>query len=104
MSKVEDRLKELGHEVVDPGAPKFNYVGAVKTGNLVFVAGHGPFKGGEYIFKGKLGQDMDVFDGDGRPLRGEVGELVCKRPWPGMTRAEMTTRSASPRCSGAWPR
>jgi acetyl-CoA synthetase len=33
-----------------------------------------------------LGQDMDVFDDAGRPLRGEVGELVCKRAWPGMTR------------------
>jgi acetyl-CoA synthetase len=33
-----------------------------------------------------LGQDMDVFDADGHPVRGEVGELVCKRPWPGMTR------------------
>lgn len=33
-----------------------------------------------------LGLDMDVFDQKGRPLRGEVGELVCKRPWPGMTR------------------
>ncbi len=33
-----------------------------------------------------LGQDMDVFDDAGRPVRGEVGELVCKRPWPGMTR------------------
>jgi acetyl-CoA synthetase len=33
-----------------------------------------------------LGQDMDVFGPDGRPVHGEVGELVCKRPWPGMTR------------------
>ena len=33
-----------------------------------------------------LGQDMDVFDDAGRPLRGTVGELVCKRAWPGMTR------------------
>ena len=33
-----------------------------------------------------LGEDMDVFGDDGRPLRGEVGELVCKRAWPGMTR------------------
>ena len=29
---------------------------------------------------------MDVFDDRGRPVRGSVGELVCKRPWPGMTR------------------
>jgi acetyl-CoA synthetase len=33
-----------------------------------------------------LGEVMDVFDGQGRPVRGEVGELVCSRPWPGMTR------------------
>ncbi len=33
-----------------------------------------------------LGMDVDVFDADGRPVRGEVGELVCKQPWPGMTR------------------
>ena len=33
-----------------------------------------------------LGQDMDVLAPDGTPVRGEVGELVCRRPWPGMTR------------------
>jgi acetyl-CoA synthetase len=33
-----------------------------------------------------LGMDLDVFDGDGRPVRGAVGELVCKQPWPAMTR------------------
>ena len=33
-----------------------------------------------------LGMDVDVFDPAGNPLRGEVGELVCKSPWPAMTR------------------
>ena len=33
-----------------------------------------------------LGEDMDVVDDHGRPVRGEVGELVCRRAWPGMTR------------------
>ena len=33
-----------------------------------------------------LGEDMDVVDDNGRSVRGEVGELVCRRPWPGMTR------------------
>jgi acetyl-CoA synthetase len=33
-----------------------------------------------------LGLDMDVLGPDGDPVRGEVGELVCRRPWPGMTR------------------
>jgi enamine deaminase RidA (YjgF/YER057c/UK114 family) len=36
------------------------YVSAVSTGNLVFVAGHGPHRDGELIYKGKLGQDVDV--------------------------------------------
>jgi len=33
-----------------------------------------------------LGMAVDVFDENGRPVRGQVGELVCTRPWPGMTR------------------
>ncbi len=33
-----------------------------------------------------LGQAMDVFSPQGTSLREEVGELVCTRAWPGMTR------------------
>jgi acetyl-CoA synthetase len=33
-----------------------------------------------------LGMAVDVFDDEGKPLRGQVGELVCTKPWPGMTR------------------
>jgi acetyl-CoA synthetase len=33
-----------------------------------------------------LGMGVDVFSDDGEPVRGEVGELVCTAPWPGMTR------------------
>lgn len=33
-----------------------------------------------------LGMAIDVFDSEGKPLRGGVGELVCKKPWPAMTR------------------
>jgi acetyl-CoA synthetase len=32
------------------------------------------------------GMDAEVFDEQGRPLRERVGELVVRRPWPGMTR------------------
>src|SRR5438445_5290820 len=61
MSQVEEHLAKLGHKVPDPGTPMFNYVGAVKTGNLVFVAGHGPRReDGEYVYRGKVGQDVDV--------------------------------------------
>jgi len=61
MSKVEERLAKLGHKVADPGKPLFNYVGAVRTGNLVFVSGHGPRgQDGEYAYRGKVGKDVDV--------------------------------------------
>jgi acetyl-CoA synthetase len=34
-----------------------------------------------------LGMDVDVFGPDGTPVSpGAVGELVCKQPWPAMTR------------------
>ncbi|MDQ3991876.1 MAG: AMP-binding protein [Actinomycetota bacterium] len=34
-----------------------------------------------------LGMAIDVWGPDGRPVpRGEVGELVCTKPWPSMTR------------------
>ena len=33
-----------------------------------------------------LGMAVDVVDEHGSPVRGEVGELVCRAPFPGMTR------------------
>jgi acetyl-CoA synthetase len=30
--------------------------------------------------------DVDVVDDTGRSVRGQVGELVCRQPWPSMTR------------------
>jgi acetyl-CoA synthetase len=33
-----------------------------------------------------LGMAVDVYDVDGKPLRQGVGELVCTKPWPAMTR------------------
>ncbi|MFQ5911735.1 MAG: AMP-binding protein [Nitrospinota bacterium] len=33
-----------------------------------------------------LGKDVDVFDDDGKPVRGGIGHLVCKKPSPSMTK------------------
>jgi acetyl-CoA synthetase len=33
-----------------------------------------------------LGMAVDVWDAEGKPVREAVGELVCTKPWPGMTR------------------
>jgi len=34
-----------------------------------------------------LGIDADVFDEDGKPVRGGIGHLVCKQPIPSMTKS-----------------
>jgi enamine deaminase RidA (YjgF/YER057c/UK114 family) len=47
----------------EPEPPVANYVRAVRTGNLVFLAGHGPaLPGGGYI-TGKVGQDLTQEEG-----------------------------------------
>jgi enamine deaminase RidA (YjgF/YER057c/UK114 family) len=60
-STPEARLAALGFTVPeDENPPAATYVRAVPIGNILFVSGHGPFKDGEYIYKGKLGRDLDV--------------------------------------------
>jgi len=81
----EARLRELGLQLVPPAPAVATYVGLVRSDNLIFVSGHGPFRDGEYVFKGKLGRDLDVATGQQAAelvmlnllgtLREEVGEL-----------------------------
>ncbi|MFQ5351337.1 MAG: RidA family protein [Thermoanaerobaculia bacterium] len=59
----EARLAELGIELPTPPAPVANYVRAVRTGNLVFLAGHGPLRPGGGYVTGKLGEDLGVAEG-----------------------------------------
>lgn len=57
----EARLAELGYPVPDEeNPPVATYVRAVTVGDLVVVSGHGPYKDGEYIYRGKVGRDVDI--------------------------------------------
>jgi len=60
----EARLRELGIELYEPPPPVANYVKAVRTGNLVFLAGHGPTRldGGGYV-TGQVGTDLTIEQG-----------------------------------------
>lgn len=60
---VEQRLKDLGLELPDAASPAANYVNAVRTGNLLFLAGKGPLlPDGTYI-TGKLGEQLTIEQG-----------------------------------------
>lgn len=59
----EAKLKELGITLPAVGKPLANYVSAVRTGNLVFLAGHGPAQPWTATATGKLGKDLTVEQG-----------------------------------------
>lgn len=60
---VEEHLQRLGYTLPPPPRPVANYVGAVQTGNLVFVSGHGPAAVAGQRPTGKLGRDLTVEQG-----------------------------------------
>ena len=55
---AEQKLRQLGLELPKPGAPVANYVNAVRSGNLLFLAGKGPG-----AVKGKLGREFTAEQG-----------------------------------------
>ena len=58
--KTERRLKELGIELAPATSPLANYVNAVRTGNLLYLAGKGPGLPGRPLPTGKVGRDLTV--------------------------------------------
>ncbi len=59
----EAKLQELGIQLSTPSAPVANYVNAVRTGNLIFLAGKGPLKPDGENITGKLGADLTIEEG-----------------------------------------
>ena len=58
--RIEKRLEELG--IVLPAAtrPAANYVNAVRAGDLLFLAGKGPYRPDGTLHTGIVGQDVTV--------------------------------------------
>lgn len=82
---VEQKLADLAITLEEPSKPVANYVNAVTTGNLIFLAGKGPVKkDGDYV-TGKVGTDLSIEEGyeaarltaiqQLSALKAEVGDL-----------------------------
>ncbi len=74
-------------EVIGGGrCPIINYSGGTEiSGGIVGCTTITPIK--PCSFSGPVpGIAADVVDDEGHPLRGQVGELAIRQPWPGMTR------------------
>lgn len=81
----DKKLKEIGVELYAPTKPMANYVKAVRTGNLLFLAGHGPTRADGSNITGKVGADLTTEQGYAAArqtgisilstLKGELGDL-----------------------------
>ncbi|OQA45756.1 MAG: Endoribonuclease L-PSP [Chloroflexi bacterium ADurb.Bin325] len=61
MSRIAERLKELGIELPPVPPPGGNYVPAVQTGNLLYTSGNGPL--GVARPQGRVGADLTIEEG-----------------------------------------
>ena len=60
---AEQKLRELGLILPQTPKPVANYVPTVRTGNLLFVSGHGPFNDGKIKTPGKVGRELSIEEG-----------------------------------------
>ena len=82
---VEEKIAEMGLILTEPSPPVANYVNAVRTGNLVFMAGKGPTSNEGTLVKGKVGTDLTIEEGYAAArlvaqaqlsaLKAEIGDL-----------------------------
>jgi enamine deaminase RidA (YjgF/YER057c/UK114 family) len=74
---VEAKLKEMGVTLPESAPPVANYVNAVRTGNLVFMAGKGPkMEDGNYM-TGKVYRDLTVEEGYAAARRVAILQLAA---------------------------
>jgi enamine deaminase RidA (YjgF/YER057c/UK114 family) len=60
---IEKKLEEMGIAMPTPAAPVANYVGFVRSGNLLFVSGQICLANGALVAAGKLGGTVSVEEG-----------------------------------------
>ena len=84
--EIENKLKEMGLELPVSATPAAHRAAAVRTGNLVFVGGHGArMPDGSLLHPGKLGRDVTIEQGQAAAqrtmlnclagLKSEIGDL-----------------------------
>jgi enamine deaminase RidA (YjgF/YER057c/UK114 family) len=61
--RAEARLTELGLELPSAPTPMGSYVTAARSGNLLFLSGHGPLRDGRVVYRGRVGRDLTLQQG-----------------------------------------
>ena len=63
MSKIGKNLKNLNITLTKPATPAANYLPYRVSGNQIYISGQLPIKDGELIYKGKLGKNVSIEQG-----------------------------------------
>lgn len=62
-NQIETRLQALNIQLPQISAPVANYLGYVRTGNLLIISGQLPMVDGKIICQGQLGKDVSISNG-----------------------------------------
>jgi enamine deaminase RidA (YjgF/YER057c/UK114 family) len=111
---IQSRLASLGIALLPPSQPAGSYVGAVRTGNLVFLSDKGPRQADGSLAKGKVGSDVSVAAAQAHArstaigllsaLHAELGDLERVRRVVKVLGFVEARRRCCPRGSGSLPR
>lgn len=64
MAQIEKRLEQLGIVLPPPPQPRFTYIPANRTGNLLYLSGQDARDAnGVLIYEGKVGSDLTIEQG-----------------------------------------
>ncbi|WP_282940270.1 RidA family protein [Paenibacillus sp. RC67] len=63
MSKVEQKLLDMGIVLPPSPEPRFTYVPCKRTGNLLYLSGQDCRINGELMYEGKIGSDLTIEQG-----------------------------------------
>jgi enamine deaminase RidA (YjgF/YER057c/UK114 family) len=79
MTKIDDRLAELRVTLPAVSKPRWAYVPAVLSGNLLFISGQIGTENGRILHPGKLGREIDVAAGQEAARAAAVSALAVAR-------------------------
>lgn len=71
---IEKRLAEMGIILPEVNPPLAAYVPGLRSGNFIFVSGQLPLQAGKILYKGKVGQDLTLEEGQ---AAAEVAAVNC---------------------------
>lgn len=88
---IEQKLTAQGIVLHEPASPVANYVGFVRTGNLLVVSGQVCFDGaGKLVAQGKLGADVSIEQGNAAARACAINLLAQLKAALGRVRCEFS--------------